>query len=66
MTIIVTPKNKEQEKVLTAFLTSLKIGFHSEKDEDKALHAAIQKGRKTALLSPKEKAAFLNTLKNSK
>ena len=66
MTFIVTPKNKKQEKALKAFLTSLKIGFHSEKDEEKALYNAMQKGRKTPLLSKAAKSGFLKSLKQPK
>ena len=66
MTFIVTPKNKKEEIVLKAFLTSLSIGFHSESEEDAALYKAMQKGRRTALLSKDEKAAFIKRLKKSK
>jgi hypothetical protein len=66
MTVIVTPKNKKEEKVLKAFLNSLSIGFHSEAEEDAALHNAMQKGRKTALLGKAEKAAFLKRLKQAR
>ena len=38
MALIVTPKNKKEETVLKAFLNSLKIGFHSEADEDAGLY----------------------------
>jgi len=66
MTFIVTPKNSKEEKILKAFLNSLRIGFHSEAEEDAALYAAMQKGRKTALLSKVEKASFLRSLKQAK
>lgn len=66
MTFIVTPKNKNEEKVLKAFLNSLQIGFHSEAEEDAALHNAMQKGRKSGLLSKTEKAAFIKRLKQAK
>jgi hypothetical protein len=66
MTLIVTPKNKKEEKVLKAFLNSLEIGFHSEADEDAALYNAMQQGRKTALLNKTEKDNFLKTLKQVK
>lgn len=66
MALIVTPKNKKEEKVLKAFLNSLEIGFHSEADEDAALHNAMQKGRKTVLLDKTEKEAFLKRLKRAK
>ena len=66
MALIVTPKNKQQEKVIKAFLNSLKIGFYSEADEDAALYNAMQKGRKTPLLNKAEKSIFLQRLKKSK
>ena len=66
MAIIVTPKNKNEEKVLKAFLNSLEIGFHSEKDEDAALLKAMQAGRKSPLLNTVEKSAFLKRLKKAK
>ncbi len=65
MALIVTPKNKKEETILKAFLNSLKIGFHSEADEDAALYKAIQNGRKTALLNQKEKDEFIRNLKKS-
>jgi hypothetical protein len=66
MALIINPKNKQQEKVVRAFLSSLNIGFHSEAEEDAALALAIQKGRKTSLLNKAEKADFLRRLKQAK
>ena len=66
MTLIVTPKNKQEEKVLKAFLNSLSIGFYSEDDENTALHNAMQKGRKTDLLTKKEQDVFLKRLKQAR
>lgn len=66
MTFIVTPKNKDEEKVLKAFLNSLQIGFHSEVEEDAALYDAMQKGRKSSLLSKTEKADFIKRLKKAR
>jgi len=66
MTLIINPRNKQQEKVVRAFLSSLDIGFYSEAEEDAALVNAMQKGRKTALLSKTEKADFLKRLKQAK
>ncbi len=66
MTLIINPRNKQQEKVVRAFLSSLNIGFHSEAEEDAALVNAMQKGRKTALLNKTEKADFLKRLKHAK
>ena len=66
MTLIINPRNKQQEKVVRAFLSSLDIGFYSEAEEDAALVNAMQKGRKTALLNKTEKADFLKRLKHAK
>lgn len=66
MTLIINPRNKQQEKVVRAFLSSLNIGFHSEAEEDAALVNAMQKGRKTALLNKTEKGDFLKRLKYAK
>ena len=66
MTVIVNTKNKSQEKALTAFLTSLQIGFHTEAEEDGALLKAMEKGRKTRLLTSAEKANYLKKLSGKK
>lgn len=66
MALIINPRNKQQEKVVKAFLSSLNIGFHSEAEEDAALANAMKKGRKTALLTKTEKADFLKRLKQAK
>lgn len=66
MTLIVNPKNKHQERIVKAFLTSLEIGFHSETEEDEALHKAMLAGRKTSLLNKFEKEDFLKRLKSAK
>ena len=66
MTLLVSPRNKQQEKVLKAFLTSLDISFHSEDEEDAALLNAMEKGRKTSLLKAEEKTSFLQKLNSAK
>ncbi|HVB02362.1 MAG TPA: hypothetical protein VNE41_01460 [Chitinophagaceae bacterium] len=66
MTLIINPRNKQQEKIVKAFLSSLEIGFYSEVEEDAALLNAMQKGRKTSLLNKTEKADFLKRLKLAK
>ncbi len=66
MTLIVQTKNKSEEKVLKAFLSSLKIGFHTEAEEDTALYAAMIKGRKTKLLSKTAKESFIKRLSGKK
>lgn len=65
MALIINPRNKQQEKGVKAFLSSLDIGFYSEAEEDAALGNAIQKGRKTVLLTKKEKSDFLKRLKQA-
>lgn len=65
MILIIDTKNKQQEKVVMAFLSSLNIVFHSEEEED-ILVNAIKKGRKTALLCKTEKANFLRCLEQGK
>lgn len=66
MTYIVKPKNKKEEKVLEAILKGLDIGFYTEESEDAAIFKAMEKGRKSKLLTSSEKSAFLNKLKSSK
>jgi len=65
MTLVVNPKNKQQEKIIKAFMQSLDINFTTEEEEDAALHTAMQKGRRTALANENEKEAFLAKLKNA-
>ncbi|MEI9958315.1 MAG: hypothetical protein WDM90_18885 [Ferruginibacter sp.] len=66
MTLIVETKNKTEEKVLKAFLSSLKIGFHTEAEEDAALYAAMVKGQKTKLLSKSAQENFIRRLSGKK
>jgi len=63
MTLIITPRNKQQEKVVTAFLSSLNIGFHSEAEEDAALMSAMQKGRKNCITHQKRESRFPEAFK---
>ena len=66
MTFIVNPKNKKEEKVLETILKGLSIGFYTEEKEDAAIINAMQKGRKTKLLTATEKTTFLRKLKSAK
>ena len=66
MTLINNPRNKQREKVVRAFSSSLDIGFYSEAEEDAALVSAMRKGRKTVLLDKTEKVDFLRRLKRAK
>lgn len=66
MTVIVTPKNKREEKIVKAFLNRISIGFHSEAEEDAALYKAMKEGEKTVLLNEDEKKDFINRMKKAK
>jgi hypothetical protein len=66
MTYIVSPRNKKEEKVLETILKGLSIGFYTEEKEDAAILNAMKKGKKTPLLKPSEKTAFLQKLKSAK
>ncbi len=55
-------KNKKEEKIVQAFLSSLDIDYHSEAQEDKALYKAMSEGRKTRKLTAQERARFLKIL----
>ena len=66
MTYIVNPKNKKEEKVLETMLNKLSIGFYIEEMEDAAILKAMEKGRKTKLLTPLGKTNFLRKLKTAK
>lgn len=66
MALIINPKNKQQEKVVKSFLTSLEIGFHSEAEENEALFKAMQAGQKSWLLNKSDKYEFLKRLKGAK
>lgn len=62
MDLIVKTKNKKEEKIVQAFLSSLDIDYHSEAQEDKALYKAMSEGRKTRKLTAQERARFLKIL----
>ncbi len=66
MDLIVKTKNKREEKVVQAFLNSLEIDYFTEVQEEKALYKAMQEGRKTSILSPKERDSFIRLLKKAK
>jgi len=66
MAYIVNPKNKREEKILKALLKSLSIGFYTEEQEDAAILKAMEKGRKTKLLTTNQKKSFLRKLKSAK
>ena len=66
MTYIVNPKNKKEEKALETMLNKLSIGFYTEAMKDAAIVKAMEKGRKTKLLTPTEKTDFLRKIKAAK
>ncbi len=64
--LIIKTKNKREEKIVEAFLSSLDIHYHTQAQEDAAIYKAIQKGRKSRLLTTKEKDDFINSLQSAK
>lgn len=66
MTLIIDTKNLREEKALKNFLQQHSIRYYSEADEDAALLTAMEKGRKSPLLSSTEKESFLTKLKKAK
>jgi len=66
MTLIIDTKNLHEEKVLKNFLQQHSIRYYTEAEEDAALLTAMEKGRKSALLTHTEKESFLATLKKAK
>ncbi len=65
-TIVIDTKNKKQEKIIQAFLNSLEVSYYTEVQEEQALYNAMQKGKKTKLLSTEEKKQFVKSLNNGK
>jgi len=65
MTLVVNPKNKKQEKIIKAIMQSLDISFYTEEEEDAAIYAAMQEGRKSPILNNTQKEKFLTKLKNA-
>lgn len=64
--LVVRIKNKKEEKVVKAFLDSLEIDYLTEVQEEQALYNAMEKGKKSKLLTTKEKQNFLIKLKSAK
>lgn len=60
-TVMVDVKNKKEEQVLTAFLSSLNIAYRTEQDEEKALITMYKKAKEK-----KEKAVPFNAHKLQK
>lgn len=66
MTLIVDTKYLRDEKALKNFLHQHSIRYHTEAEEDAALLTAMEKGRKSAILTAAEKESFLTKLKIAK
>ena len=66
MTLIIDTKNLREEKALKNFLQQHSIRYYSEPEEDAALLTAMEKDRKSALLTSAEKESFLTKLKKAK
>ncbi len=66
MTYIVKPKNKKQEKALEAILNELAIDYYTEEMEDTAILNAMEKGKRSQLLTLEEKTKFLTKLRSAK
>lgn len=64
MKLIITPKNKKEQKIVEAFLKSLSINFCLESEEDNAFYSAMKKGCKTKLLTKKEQSGFIRELRH--
>lgn len=60
--LIVKTKNKKEEKIVEAFLSSLDINYHTQAQEDAAIYKVMKIGRKSKLLTEQEKDAFLKSL----
>lgn len=68
-TLIVHPDNEDKLAALKAVMKVLHIKFEIESrehKEDRALHVAMEEGRKTSLLSDKATSAFLSSLRSAK
>ncbi len=63
---IIKTKNKKEEQVVKAFLSSLDIEFYTEVQEEEALYKKMQSDRKTKLLNQTEKEDFIKQLKSTK
>ncbi len=66
MDLIVKTKNKEEEKIVQAFLDNLDIDYFTEAQEEKALYLAMKEGKKTKKLTKKEQETFFKSLKNAR
>jgi spore germination cell wall hydrolase CwlJ-like protein len=64
--LIVKTKNKKEEKIVEAFLSSLDINYHTQAQEHAAIYKAMKNGRKSKLLSEKKKDTFIKSLQQGK
>lgn len=63
---IIKTKNKKEEKVVKAFLSSLDIDFYTEEQEEEALYRKMKTDQKTRLLTETEKENFIKQMKAAK
>ena len=63
---IIRTKNKKEEKVVKAFLSSLDIDFYTDAQKEEVLYNKMTTDRKTRLLGENEKDSFIKQLKSSK
>jgi hypothetical protein len=60
-------KNKKEEKIVQAFLSSLNIDFYTAaQEEEEALYNKMKTDQKTRVLTVNEKEIFLKQLKSAK
>jgi hypothetical protein len=63
---IIRTKNKKEEKVVKAFLSSMDIDFYTEAQEEEALYNKMTTDRATPILNETQKDSFIKQLKSSK
>ena len=63
---IIRTKNKKEEKVVKAFLSSLNIHFHTKAQEEEVLYPKMANDHATGVLTETEKDSFIKQLKFSK
>ncbi len=63
---IIKTKNKREEKVVKAFLSSLDIDFYTEAQEEEALYKKMTRDQQTRKLNETEKEDFIKQMKSAK
>ena len=61
---IIKTRNKKEEKIVTAFLSSRDIDFYTEAQEEEALYNKMTTDRTTPLLNETQKDSFIKKLKS--